>query len=151
MSSDRGRLGRRPLLPRHAELDVALVMNNYAPDPKLVDLPGSAAQVEESPDPHLVAEVLRLIGDPGNLLPGEHVGGAALSPSAPSGEGLSTVFIGPVSGSSLNPARTVAPAVLPGVYTDIWVYLIAIPIALAWKPRSADTLDRGPGRANDLS
>ena len=70
--------------------------------------------------------------------------------------GLSTFFIGPVSGSSLNPARTVAPAVLSGVYTDIWVYLIAIPIAaiavaLAWKPRSADVLDRGPGRANDLS
>ena len=129
-------------------------MNNYAPDPKLVDLPGPAARVEESPDPHLVAEVLRLISDPGNLLPGEHVGGAALSSSAPSGEGLSTFFIGPVSGSSLNPARTVAPAVLSGVYTDIWVYLIAIPIAaiaLAWKPRSADVRDRGPGRANDLS
>ncbi|MFZ0698949.1 MAG: MIP/aquaporin family protein [Thermoplasmata archaeon] len=69
--------------------------------------------------------------------------------------GLSTFFIGPISGSSLNPARTIAPAVLSGVYTDIWVYLIAVPIgaiavALAWKPRAVDILDRGPGRVDDL-
>ena len=65
--------------------------------------------------------------------------------------GVSTFLIGPLTGSSLNPARTVAPAVLSGTFTDIWVYLIAVPlaalvVAAVWKPRAVDRLDRGPGR-----
>ena len=42
--------------------------------------------------------------------------------------GLSTFLIGPWTGSSLNPARTLAPAVLSGDYFGIWVYLVAIPV-----------------------
>jgi len=69
----------------------------------------------------------------------------------PSAVGLSTYVIGPWTGSSLNPARTVAPAVLSGTYTDLWVYLLAIPVAAiivaaVWRPRSVDIADRGPGR-----
>jgi aquaporin Z len=41
--------------------------------------------------------------------------------------GVSTYVIGPLSGSSLNLARTVAPALLSGAYTDLWLYLIAVP------------------------
>jgi glycerol uptake facilitator-like aquaporin len=64
---------------------------------------------------------------------------------------LSTYVIGPWSGSSLNPARTIAPAVLSATYSDLWVYLTAVPlgaclVALLWLPRSVDRLDRGPGR-----
>ncbi len=65
--------------------------------------------------------------------------------------GLSTYWIGPWTGSSLNPARTLAPALLSGTYSDLWVYLTAVPlaalaVAAAWKPRSVDLQDRGPGR-----
>jgi aquaporin NIP len=65
--------------------------------------------------------------------------------------GLSTYLIGPFTGSSLNPARTLAPAVLSSTYTDLWVYLVAVPlgallVAAIWRPRTVDRLDRGPGR-----
>lgn len=64
---------------------------------------------------------------------------------------LATYLIGPWTGSSLNPARTLAPAILSGTYTNLWVYLTAVPlgallIAALWRPRSVDRLDRGPGR-----
>lgn len=65
--------------------------------------------------------------------------------------GLATYVIGPWTGSSLNPARTLAPAILSGTFTDLWVYLTAVPIgallvAALWKPNAVDRLDRGPGR-----
>jgi glycerol uptake facilitator-like aquaporin len=69
----------------------------------------------------------------------------------PAAVGLSTYVIGPWTGSSLNPARTLAPAILSATYTDLWVYLTAVPLgallaAALWKPRAVDRLDRGPGR-----
>lgn len=69
----------------------------------------------------------------------------------PTAVGISTFFIGPLTGSSLNPARTLAPAVLSGTYTDLWVYFVAAPlaaivVAMLWKPRSVDAADRGLGR-----
>ncbi len=71
----------------------------------------------------------------------------------PSAVGLSTFVIGPWTGSSLNPARSLAPAVLSGTYTDLWVYLLAVPlaalaVAALWKPRSVDLADRGVGRGD---
>jgi aquaporin NIP len=71
----------------------------------------------------------------------------------PAAVGVATYIIGPWSGSSLNPARTIAPAVLSGTYTDLWVYLIAVPlgglvVAAAWRPRTVDRLDRGMGRVS---
>ncbi|MCI4352137.1 MAG: aquaporin [Thermoplasmata archaeon] len=65
---------------------------------------------------------------------------------------LATIAIGPWTGSSLNPARSIAPAVLSGTYDGLWVYLVATVLAgaimaVVWKPRAVDRLDRGPGRA----
>ena len=69
----------------------------------------------------------------------------------PSVVALATYVIGPWTGSSLNPARTLAPALLSGTYTDLWMYFTAVPlgalvVAAVWRPRSVDRLDRGPGR-----
>ncbi len=68
--------------------------------------------------------------------------------------GVSTYLIGPFTGSSLNPARTLGSAVWSGVFTDIGLYFTAIPLAAlavasTWKPRSVDAADRGPGRRFD--
>ncbi|HZY92644.1 MAG TPA: aquaporin [Thermoplasmata archaeon] len=41
--------------------------------------------------------------------------------------GISTWLIGPLTGSSLNPARTLAPAVVSASYLGLWVYCIAPP------------------------
>ncbi len=39
--------------------------------------------------------------------------------------GLSTLLIGPLTGSSLNPARSLAPGVLSGDLTGFWIYLVS--------------------------
>jgi glycerol uptake facilitator protein len=51
---------------------------------------------------------------------------ALLAPGA--AVGFSTYVIGPWTGSSLNPARTLAPAVLSGTFANLPVYLLVVPL-----------------------
>jgi aquaporin Z len=41
------------------------------------------------------------------------------------------LFAGPVSGASMNPVRSLAPAVFSGNLTHLWIYLVASPLGAA--------------------
>ena len=63
--------------------------------------------------------------------------------------GLEAMFAGPICGASMNPARSLAPAIVSGHFEHLWVYLTA-PVLGALVVVPACTLVRGPaccGRA----
>jgi aquaporin Z len=57
---------------------------------------------------------------------------------------LEAMFAGPICGASMNPARSLAPALISGNVTSLWLYLTAPVLGaglgvLVWKVTKADT------------
>jgi aquaporin NIP len=57
--------------------------------------------------------------------------------------GLDALFGGPITGASMNPARSIGPALVSGELDDLWIYLIG-PIAGAALGALAYEVVRGP-------
>ena len=69
--------------------------------------------------------------------------GAAAAIAIGGAVGLDALFGGPVTGASMNPARSIGPALASGSYEQLWVYLAA-PVAGAILGAFAYQLVRGP-------
>jgi aquaporin NIP len=72
--------------------------------------------------------------------------GAAAAIAIGATVGLDAIFGGPVTGASMNPARSFGPALVSGEWADLWIYL-AGPVAGAALGALAYQLVRGPAPA----
>jgi len=70
--------------------------------------------------------------------------GAAAAIAIGAAVGLDAIFGGPVTGASMNPARSFGPALVSGQWTDFWIY-VAGPVAGAALGALAYQFVRGAG------
>ena len=68
--------------------------------------------------------------------------GAAAAIAIGATVGLDAIFGGPVTGASMNPARSFGPALAAGEWQDFWIYLVG-PVAGAALDAFAYQLIRG--------
>jgi len=58
--------------------------------------------------------------------------------------GLDAMFDGPITGASMNPARSLGPAIAAGDFTSIWIYLIAPSVGAVVAAATYQFLRAGP-------
>ncbi len=101
----------------------------------------------------VLAEIYVLLALSTNLLVGV-VGIFSVSQAAAVGVGayiaVAGLWASPVSGASMNPARSLGPAVAGGHLHDLWIYLTAPPIGMLLAVGAAYIL-RGPGGDPDAT
>ena len=69
--------------------------------------------------------------------------GAAAAIAIGGAIGLDALFSGPVTGASMNPARSLGPALVSGTWTDFWIYVVG-PVLGAAVGALAYQVVRGP-------
>jgi len=82
----------------------------------------------------LVLVILGTTSGGGTPLAGAAIGGTI---------GLEALFAGPITGASMNPARSLAPAIVSGQTEHLWLYLVAPMLGgllgvLAWRAMSPE-------------